>query len=77
MPRSLAMDILSALATARRTRVHHDDGPSAERDFDVDEFDRLEVSGCLLFFCAGQTWARYDPETARGTVVAGAAGGHS
>jgi uncharacterized protein (DUF2147 family) len=39
--------------------------------------DRLEVSGCLLFFCAGQTWARYGPETARGTVAAGAAGGHS
>ena len=25
----------------------------------LDGADRLEVSGCILFFCRGQTWTRY------------------
>src|SRR6185503_12982945 len=43
MPRSLAMEILSAIASSARN--HHADGPDAERDFEVGEFERLEVAG--------------------------------
>ena len=35
--------------------------------------DRLEVSGCFLFLCAGQTWTRYAPETAQGAAAGGGA----
>jgi uncharacterized protein (DUF2147 family) len=30
----------------------------------LDGADRLEVSGCVLFFCRGQTWTRYRPAEA-------------
>jgi uncharacterized protein (DUF2147 family) len=31
----------------------------------LDGADRLEVSGCILFFCRGQTWTRYAAEAAQ------------
>ena len=31
----------------------------------LDGADRLEVSGCILFFCRGQTWTRYAAAQAR------------
>ena len=44
MPRSLAMDIISAIASAARThRQSRHEGPDVERDFEVGEFDRLEI----------------------------------
>ena len=30
----------------------------------LDGADRIEVSGCVLFFCRGQTWTRYRPAEA-------------
>ena len=46
MPRSLAMEILSALASAHRAGAHRDhDGPDGEREFKIGEFERLEVAG--------------------------------
>ena len=47
MPRSLAMEILSALASAHRAGAHRDDedGPEGEREFDVGAFERLEIAG--------------------------------
>src|SRR5579884_388520 len=46
MSRSLAMEILSAIAASTRgARFHENDGPDGERDFDVGEFERLDVSG--------------------------------
>ncbi|MFL6788365.1 MAG: GIN domain-containing protein, partial [Sphingomicrobium sp.] len=45
MSRSLAMEIISALASASRTRRHPgNDGPDIERDFEVGEFERLEIA---------------------------------
>src|SRR5436190_12141962 len=45
MSRSLAMDIISAIASAARTHRHVEhDGPDVERDFEVGEFDRLEIA---------------------------------
>src|SRR5689334_7119731 len=46
MPRSLAVEILSAIVSASRARAdRHDDAPDSEREFDVGEFDCLEISG--------------------------------
>ena len=63
MPRSIAMEILSAIVevsrAANQNRHHdhhhrhredddereHEDGPIEHRDFEVEQFDRLEVSG--------------------------------
>ena len=46
MSRSLAMDILCAIASSARNH-HHDeeDGPDVEHDFEVGEFVNLEVAG--------------------------------
>src|SRR4051812_12194010 len=45
MPRSLAMEIMSAIASAARTAHHsRSDEPDLERDFPVGEFDRLEIA---------------------------------
>lgn len=45
MPRSLAMEILSALASGHRAATRRDDEPAGEREFNVREFQRLEVAG--------------------------------
>src|ERR1041385_399973 len=46
MPRSLAMEILSALASAHRASSHrHENSESDERDFEVGDFELLEVTG--------------------------------
>ena len=34
-------------------------GKTYESKMRLDGADRLEVSGCILFFCRGQTWTRY------------------
>jgi len=67
MPRSLAMEILSAIASASRTRRSGDDGPDLERDFPVGEFDRLEIAapfdvdietgGAANVHASGPEWA--------------------
>src|SRR3954470_2198765 len=45
MPRSLAMEIMSAIASAARTAHHsRSDEPDLERDFPVGEFERLEIA---------------------------------
>src|SRR3569623_653559 len=48
MPRSLAMDIISAIASAaaRNSRHSHShpEGPDVEREFEVAEFDRIEIA---------------------------------
>ena len=44
MSRSLAMEIISAIASAAQTRRHSGhEGPDVERDLAVGEFDRLEI----------------------------------
>ena len=53
MPRSLAFEILSAIASARGRRKHFEDGPSADRDFEVGEFEQLEI--CRPFDVEVQT----------------------
>src|SRR5581483_675110 len=47
MSRSLAMEILSAIASSARNSRIHDEyaGPQAERDFEVGEFERIDLSG--------------------------------
>src|SRR4051794_1033591 len=45
MPRSLAVEILSAIISSRRSGAHRHDEPDAEREFEIGEFHRLEVSG--------------------------------
>ena len=39
------MDIISAIASAARTHRHVEhEGPNVERDFEVGEFDQLEIA---------------------------------
>ena len=45
MSRSLAMEILSAIASSARAHRHHDEGPYIDRDIQVGEFKNLEVAG--------------------------------
>src|SRR3954454_17237691 len=46
MPKSLAMEILSALASAHRASSHrHENSDDAERDFDVGDFELIDVAG--------------------------------
>ena len=47
MPRPLAIEILDAIVTSYRAHRSHadDDGPTIERDFEVGEFERLDVAG--------------------------------
>ncbi|HEV8407174.1 MAG TPA: DUF2807 domain-containing protein, partial [Sphingomicrobium sp.] len=45
MSRSLAMEILSAIASsARQGRHREEDGPDADRDFEVGEFEAIEIA---------------------------------
>ena len=46
MPRSFALEILSAIASASRARPQaHPDAEDVESEFEVGEFDRIELSG--------------------------------
>ena len=47
MPRPLAIEILDAIVTSYRAHRSHveDDGPSIDRDFEIGDFERLDVAG--------------------------------
>src|SRR4051812_33778657 len=46
MPRSLAMEFISAIASAARNgRRSGHEGPDVERDFPVGEFEHVEIAG--------------------------------
>ena len=47
MPRPLAIEILDAIVTSYRAHRSHveDDGPSIDRDFEVGDFEQLDVAG--------------------------------